>query len=48
MPLCAKQKFLPDFFAAFVKSTSHFTHFEKNQDPHSLCISKFTDSKRLG
>ena len=35
MQLPKKEKFLSDFFASFLKSTSKFEHFQKkNNDPH--------------
>ena len=36
--LCKKQKSFRQFFSAFLKSRSNFQHFEKKDDPESLCI----------
>ena len=36
------------FFAAFLKFTSNFEHFEKQDDVHSLCIFQVTDCERRG
>ena len=33
--LSQKQEAFPQFFLAFSKSTLHFEHFEKKDDPHS-------------
>ena len=34
-------------FAPFVKSKSNFEHFEKKDDPHTLCISDIRDCETL-
>ena len=34
------------FFCAFLKFKSNFEHFEKKNDPHTLCILEITDCKR--
>ena len=34
------------FFCAFLKSTLNFEHFQKNDDPHSRCISQITVSEK--
>ena len=44
--LSQKQKIFSQFFAAFLKSTLSFEHFQKKDDPHSRCISKITVSKK--
>ena len=44
--LSQKQKIFSQFFAAFLKSTLNFEHFQKKDDPHSRCISKITVSKK--
>ena len=44
--LAKKQKLSWEFFSLFLKSRSIFEHFEKKDDPHSLCISEITDCKR--
>ena len=46
--LCKKQKKKCDFFAPFLKSTSHFKHFEDKYDSHSLYISEIMDCERRG
>ena len=46
--LSQKQKTFFQFFLAFLKSILHFKHFPKNDDPHSLCISGYTASKKYG
>ena len=36
-----KKKLFSDFFSAFfVKSRLNFEHFQKKNEPHSLCISE--------
>ena len=35
------------FFSAFLKSILNFESFEKEDDPHSSCISDITDSEKL-
>ena len=47
MHLSQKEKDFCELFGAFLKSTSTPQHFEK-ENPHSLCISEFTDSKKRG
>ena len=37
--LSQNRKTLYRFFFAFLKSTLNFEHFQKKDDPHSLCIS---------
>ena len=44
--LSQKQKIFSQFFAAFLKSTLNFEHFQKKDDPHSRCISQITVSKK--
>ena len=44
--LSQKPKIFSKFFCAFLKSTLNFEHFQKNDDPHSRCISKITVSKK--
>ena len=48
MHLSEKQKSFSQFFCAFFKSTSTFEHFQKKDDPHTLCISEITDPKKRG
>ena len=33
------------FFPAYLKSTSNFEHFQKEYDPHRVCISKLQTAK---
>ena len=47
MQLSQKQKTFSQFFAAFLKSTLNFEHFEKKDDPHRFCISEITDSESV-
>ena len=35
MQLSQKQEAFSEFFLAFSKSTLHFEHFQKKDDPHS-------------
>ena len=44
--LYQKQKAFSQFFAAFLKSTLNFEHFQKKDDPHSRCISQITVSEK--
>ena len=46
MKLSKKQKSFSEFFSAFLKSTSNFEAFEKNNDQHTLCISEIIDYER--
>ena len=46
MQLSKKQKTFSEFFSAFLKTISNFEHFGREDDPHSLCISQITDSKK--
>ena len=48
MHLSEKQKSFSQFFCAFFKSTSTFEHFQKKDDPHTLCISEITDPEKRG
>ena len=48
MQLSKKQKTFSQLFSAFLKIRLNFEHFEKKEDPHSLCISETTDCKRRG
>ena len=40
---CKKQKTFPEVFSTFLKHKINFEHFEKKDDPHTLCISDITD-----
>ena len=44
--LSQKRKIFSQSFAAFLKSTLNFEHFQKKDDPHSPCISQMTVSKK--
>ena len=37
---------LSPFFTVFLKSTFNFEHFEKKDEPHSLCISEIIGDER--
>ena len=41
-----KKKIFSDFFVAFFEYAMNFEHFQKKDDPHSLCISEITDHER--
>ena len=43
-----KQKSFSSFSAVYLKSTSNFEHFEKKDDPQSLCIFEMRDCERCG
>ena len=47
MQLSEKEKTFSQFLDAFFKSSLNLKHFEKENDPHNFCISKFTDSKNV-
>ena len=47
MILSEKQKTFSQFFAAFLKSTLHFEHFEKKGEPPTFCVSEITDSQNV-
>ena len=40
------KKFFSGFFATYLKSISYFQNYLKNDEPHSLCISKIIDYER--
>ena len=48
MSLSKKLKTFPEFFFAFLKSSSNFEHFEKKDDIHSQCISEIIDCQIYG
>ena len=48
MKLDKNQQTFPELFSALLKTRSNFEYIEKNDDHHSLCISKITDYKRCG
>ena len=48
MQLSRKQKTFSQFFAAFLKSSLNFEHFQKKDDSHSRGISEITESEKQG
>ena len=44
--LSHKQNTFCHFFAAFLKPTSNFEHFQKRDDPHTRCSSQITVSEK--
>ena len=46
--LSKKQKKFSQLCAKFLKSDSNFEHFEKKDDPESLCISEIRNCERRG
>ena len=44
--LSQKRKTFSRFFAAFLKYTLNFAHFQKKYDPRSRCISQITVSEK--
>ena len=44
--LSQKRKTFSQFFAAFLKSTLNFAHFQKKDDSHNRCISQITVSEK--
>ena len=44
--LSQKRKTFSEFFAAFLKSTLNFEHFQKKDHPHSQIISQITVSEK--
>ena len=43
MHLSQKENNFSEFFSPFFESSLNFEHFQKKDDPHSLCISEITD-----
>ena len=43
LQLSKKQKKFSEFFAAYLKCTSNFEHFEEKDDPDTLCVSEIRD-----
>ena len=41
--LSQKQNIFSRFFLAFFESALNFEHFQKKDDPHSLCIDQISD-----
>ena len=48
MRVSRKQKTFSQFFAAFLKSSLNFEHFQKKDDSHSWGISEITDFEKHG
>ena len=46
MHLSQKENYFSEFFSPFFESALNFEHFQKKDDPHSLCISEVTDDER--
>ena len=48
LQLSKKQRMFSQFPAAYLKSTSKFEYFEKQENPHKLCIFEIRDFKICG
>ena len=48
MQLSKKLKFLFEYFALFLKSTSSFELCLEKDDPHNSCLFKITNYERRG
>ena len=48
MELSKKVKIFSEFFSPFLKSSSNFEHFEKQDNIQSQCISENIDWERYG
>ena len=48
MQLSKKANVFSQLFAAYLKSTSNFEHFEKKDNPDSLCVFEIKDCKICG
>ena len=46
MQLSQKQTF-SEFFAAFLKFSLNFKHFEKKDHPHRFCVFEVTDAEKI-
>ena len=46
MHLSKKKNNFSEFFSPFSESGLNFEHFQKKDDPHSLCISEISDHER--
>ena len=46
MELSQKQKTFAQFFSSFLESSLNLEHFQKKDDPHSLCIFEITDCQK--
>ena len=48
MHFSKKLKLFSQSFAVFLKFMSNVVHFERKDDPHSVCISEITDYEIRG
>ena len=46
MHLSQKENIFSIFFSPFFECALNFEHFQKKDDPHSLCISEITDHEK--
>ena len=46
MHLSQKENNFCEFFSAFFESALNLEHFQKKDDPHSLCISEITEHEK--
>ena len=46
MHLSQKQNIFTEFFLGFFDSALNFEHFQRKDDPHSLCISEIIEHER--
>ena len=46
MHLSQTENNFAQFFSPFLESALNLGHFQKKDDPHSLCISEITDHER--
>ena len=46
MHLSKKQNIFTEFFWEFFDSALNFEHFQRKDDPHSLCISEIIEHER--
>ena len=46
MHLSRKKNIFSEFFLPFFESALNYEHFQKKDDPHSLCISEIIDHER--
>ena len=46
MHLSQKQNILSHFICEFFESAFNLEHFQKKDDPHTLCFSEITDHER--
>ena len=44
--LSQRQKTFSQFFSPFLKPTLNLKHFQKQDDPHSRCVSEITDFEK--